>query len=560
MPVYDPNILYKSLDELKIIEKSKLDEYFKLSQNSKTPFDEVLLNYDAISDENLGKLVSDIIKVPFVHLSQTNIPDETLKIIPEIVAKKQKVITFAQDKSGVSIATNSPKDLEMAALISKKTGESVKVFYATKRDIENTLGLYKKDIQKTFENLIKEGTEEFNKTANKETPIIKIVDTIIEYAYSNKASDIHIEPQDKDTLVRFRIDGILHDVLHFDKQIHEQITTRIKVLSSLRTDEHLSAQDGKMQINMGTEDLDIRVSIVPTVNGEKIVLRLLSSKSREFGLSDLGLNSDDLEKLKKGFAKPYGMILSTGPTGSGKTTTIYSVLKIINTRDKNIATIEDPVEYEIAGINQIQVNDKTNLTFAKGLRSILRQDPDIIYVGEIRDEETAGIAVNSATTGHLVLSTLHTNDAATTLPRLIDMGIEPFLVASTVNVIIGQRLVRKICEKCKASKIVIYDEVVKNLDEFNTKKLFRDKKELRLYEGKGCGVCHQTGYNGRIGIFEILDVSESIKDLIVAKSDSDTIKERAIKEGMRTMLEDGLNKVVNGITTLDEVIKVTKSD
>lgn len=558
MPIYDPAVLYKNLVELKIIDEAKLAELFKISQNTKTPFDEVLLSKDVITDINLGKLISEIIKIPFVRLDETNIPENVLNIIPEIVAKKQHVIAFDQDKTGVSIATNDPKNKQMAELISKKTGESVKVFFATKRDIERAIGLYKKDIQKTFESLIKEGVEEFGKKEDKETPIIKIVQTIVEYAYSNKASDIHIEPQDEDTLVRFRIDGILHDVLHFEKSIHEQIVTRVKVLSKLRTDEHLSAQDGKMQEKMDTEDLDIRVSIVPTVNGEKIVLRLLSSKSREFGLSDLGLSEADLEKVKKGFSKPYGMILSTGPTGSGKTTTIYSILKIINTRDRNIATIEDPVEYEIGGINQIQVNDKTNLTFAKGLRSILRQDPDIIYVGEIRDEETAGIAINSATTGHLVLSTLHTNDAATTLPRLIDMGIEPFLVASTVNVIIGQRLVRKICEKCKVSKTITIDEFTKNFGQEMSAKIFGQNKELRLYEGKGCDVCHQTGYNGRIGIFEILNISESIKDLIVAKSDSDEIAARAIKEGMTTMLDDGLKKVTQGITSLEEIMKATK--
>jgi type IV pilus assembly protein PilB len=560
MPIYDPNALYKALVELKIIDEKKLVELFKNSQETKTPLDEVLLNKDIITDLNLGKLISEIINVPFVNLEEINIPEDVLQIVPEIVSKKQQVITFDQGKDGISLASSNPGDKEMAGLISKKTGESVKIFYATKRDIERALGLYKKDIQKTFEELIKEGVEEFGKKDDKETPIVKIVDTIVEYAYSNKSSDIHIEPQNKDTLVRFRIDGILHDVLHFEKSIHEQIVTRVKVMSKLRTDEHMSAQDGKMQEKMETEELDIRVSIVPTVNGEKVVLRLLSSKSRSFGLSDLGLSDADLEKVKKGFGKPYGMILSTGPTGSGKTTTIYSLLKIINTRDRNIATIEDPVEYEIAGLNQIQVNDKTNLTFAKGLRSILRQDPDIIYVGEIRDEETAGIAINSATTGHLVLSTLHTNDAATTLPRLIDMGIEPFLVASTVNVIIGQRLVRKICEKCKVSKTLTVEEFIKNVGEGMVKQVFGDNKEMRVYEGKGCDVCHESGYNGRIGIFEILNISESIKDLIVAKSDSDAIAERAIKEGMTTMLDDGLGKVKQGITSLEEIIKATKSD
>jgi len=302
----------------------------------------------------------------------------------------------------------------------------------------------------------------------------------------------------------------------------------------------------------------MRVSILPIVYGEKVVLRLLASHFRQFSLVDLGMTEEDLAKVTKAFTKSFGMILSTGPTGSGKTTSIYSILKIINTREKNITTIEDPVEYRIRGVNQIQTNVKTELTFASGLRSILRQDPNIIFVGEIRDSETAGIAVNAALTGHLVLSTLHTNDAATTLPRLTDMKIEPFLVASTVNVIVGQRLIRKICEMCKGSIEITGEQLLQNLPAEIIQKHFGNKKEFRIYKGHGCEVCHNTGYSGRVGIFEVLEVTAAIKQLITEKNDSDVILKQAVKDGMVTMLDDGLGKVIKGVTTIEEVLRVTK--
>lgn len=320
------------------------------------------------------------------------------------------------------------------------------------------------------------------------------------------------------------------------------------------------------------EKLDIRVSIVPITDGEKVVMRLLSERSRQFGLESLGLLGEDLKKVQEAVEKPYGMILAVGPTGCGKTTTLYSILKILNQRDVNISTIEDPVEYDIEGVNQIQVNPKTNLTFAKGLRSIVRQDPDIILVGEIRDEETADIAINSAMTGHLVLSTLHTNDAATTLPRLLDMKIEPFLVASTINIIIAQRLVRKICTKCMVSKEVKPDGLVGTkanaLDGVEglaliprelIKKHFGDKETIRVYHGKGCKVCQGTGYSGRVGIFEVLMMDDDIRQAVVARKDSDTIQALAIQKGMTTMLDDGLQKVARGITTIEEVLRVVKT-
>ena len=392
-------------------------------------------------------------------------------------------------------------------------------------------------------------------------PVIKLVNDLFSYAYTNHASDIHIEPTEKDIKIRFRIDGILYDVLSLPKAVLNTMISRIKILAKLRTDETRQAQDGKILTKVDDDKLDIRVSIVPTTKGEKTVMRLLSAKGKYFDLADLGMNNVDLKIVKKAIKESYGMILSTGPTGSGKTTSLYALIKILNNRNINICTIEDPVEYDLDGINQIQVDPKTSLTFADGLKSILRQDPDIIMVGEIRDSETAAIAVNSAMTGHLVLSTLHTNDSAIALPRLIDMKIEPFLVASTVNVVIAQRLVRKICMKCIVSYILSKEEVNELKEDIDLKKFLNIDQldEIRFYKGKGCEHCNKSGYSGRIGIFEVLEVTDNIKELILTRSDGDKIKRVAIENGMTTMLEDGFKKAVSGSTTIEEVLRVIKS-
>jgi type II secretory ATPase GspE/PulE/Tfp pilus assembly ATPase PilB-like protein len=386
-----------------------------------------------------------------------------------------------------------------------------------------------------------------------------LVDLLITQAYRERASDIHIEPEEGRVLVRFRIDSQLQDVLTLDRYLLGRIITRIKVLSALPTDEHYSALDGKLQLTVDSSRLDVRVSIIPVADGEKAVLRLLSSRFRPLSLAELGMRPGDLKKVEAAISKSYGMVLSTGPTGSGKTTSIYSILKILNTREKNITTIEDPIEYRIAGVNQIQHNNKTNLSFANGLRAILRQDPNVIFVGEIRDSETAGVAVNAALTGHLVLSTLHTNDAATALPRLIDMKVEPFLVASTVNVIIAQRLVRHICPDCSTPVSLSHKELTQNLPTKIVTKMF-GQTTVKLRHGKGCPTCHSTGYLGRIGIFEVMAVTEKLKTLITEKQDADTIRRAALSEGMTSMLEDGLIKVKEGQTTLEEVLRVTKVD
>lgn len=543
---------------VKLLDQKKLDEIIEYAKNSQITLADALIEKDIISDENLGVLIADHLKIPFIVLSKISIPEDAYRIIPEKIARKYKVVPFARDKDGIKIAAVDPTNVLVQEMIVRKTGQRVFPYLATDRDIYNKLWIYRKDLQKTFDSLVSEQVRTVGKTAIAEAPIAKIVDLIINYGYQDRASDIHIEPEEKDTLVRFRIDGILHDVLFLPKKLHDQIVTRIKVLSGLRTDEHMTPQDGKMRMELDEEELDMRISILPVIYGEKIVLRLLSSHFRQFSLVDLGMSEADLKKITNGFTKSYGMILSTGPTGSGKSTSIYAILKIINTREKNITTIEDPVEYRLKGINQIQTNVKSELTFAAGLRSILRQDPNVIFVGEIRDSETAGIAVNAALTGHLVLSTLHTNDAATALPRLTDMKVEPFLVASTVNVIVAQRLIRKICEMCKTSVDIKDDELLSNLPAEAVKKNFGTKKDLRVYKGQGCEVCHFTGYSGRVGIFEVLEVSNEIKRLINEKNDSDVILAQAVKEGMNTMLDDGLSKVVKGVTTIEEVLRVTK--
>ena len=531
-----------------LIDEKGFSEIVEEAKNSENTIAETLVEKDIVSDENLGILISDFLKYPFIILAKITIPPDVFNIIPEKMARRKKIIPFEKDAMGVKIAMADPSNKELIQMISKKIGLPIITYLATEQDIANALRIYRKDLQKIFDQLVK----------SSEIPMSKLVDLLINYACQDKASDVHIEPLEKDSLVRFRIDGILHDVLYLPKNLHDQIITRIKILSRLRTDEHLSPQDGKMRISLEDEEVDVRVSILPVTEGEKAVLRLLSSKFRKFSLIDLGMNEKDLKKVSAAYSKSYGMILSTGPTGSGKTTSIYAIVKILNTREKNITTIEDPAEYRIKGVNQINVNAKTNLTFANGLRSILRQDPNIIFVGEIRDSETAGIAVNASLTGHLVLSTLHTNDAATALPRLIDMSIEPFLVASTVNVIIAQRLVRKICEICKGTRTITRDELLGNLPPEIVDKYIGEKNSVTIYQGAGCKICHLTGYSGRIGVFEVLEITKSIRDLIIKRQDADVISQKAIEEGMTTMLDDGLEKVIKGLTTIEEVLRVTK--
>lgn len=519
--------------------------------------DEAIIELGLVSDEQLAEVIANFLHIPYINLSQVTIPQDILKIIPEVVAKKQNVIAFNHDQQGLHLAMMNPRDLQIREFVEKKTGLPVIPYVASKRSIKNALILYNEDVTKAFEEIISESVKQARGVAKAEPPIIKIVNSIIDYAYQNKASDIHIEPWMNDSIVRYRIDGVLHDIVTLPLELYPRIVTRVRVMASLPTDEHQAAQDAKISYKTDDGELDLRVSIVPVIGGEKVVMRLLSASARRLTLSDLGLSEKDQTKVESAYNKPHGMTLVTGPTGSGKTTTLYAILKILNRRDINIMTIEDPVEYDFAGINQIQVNDESGLTFSKGLRSIVRQDPDIILVGEIRDNETADIAINSAMTGHLVLSTLHTNDAATTFPRLLDMGIEPYLSASSINIVIAQRLVRSICVNCRASVEVSKSFLEKQFSPSLLTKVFGTEEVLRFYSGKGCPICHDTGYVGRIGVFEVLIVDEEMQKTIIARKDASEVNELARKEGMTPMIEDGLNKAKQGITTIDEVIRVT---
>jgi type II secretory ATPase GspE/PulE/Tfp pilus assembly ATPase PilB-like protein len=547
--------LIKKSGKVSAAQIAKAENYAKEAKSQNIA--DAYMETQVLTRDQINEIIAGYYKVPYVILGKENIAEDAAHIIPEKVARRVKAVAFARTPEGVKVALNNPSNTSILSMVARKTGERAIAYYADASQIESTIALFQKALQKTIDELLAEHVREAS-IYKGDLPIIKVVEELIGAAYYDRSSDIHIEPEEKSALIRFRIDGVLQDVLRVPREIQDRIISRIKVLSNLRTDEHLSAQDGKMTQHLEEEDLDIRVSILPVTQGEKAVLRLLSSHSREFTLKDLGMNPTDLEKVTKAFSRSFGMILSTGPTGSGKTTSIYAILKILNTREKNIMTIEDPVEYRIQGANQVQVNVKTNLTFANGLRSVLRQDPNVIFVGEIRDGETAGIAVNAALTGHLVLSTLHTNDAATAIPRLTDMKVEPFLVASTVNVIVAQRLVRKICSSCKTLIKTPSSELLKHFPAEILEKHFGKVLEVPIYKGQGCQICRNTGYAGRIGLFEVLEVTKEIRKLITTKSDSDVISHAAAMEGMKTILEDGLEKVMGGLTTLEEVVRVTK--
>lgn len=548
--LYSDDALYACLRELEVIPQQQLDPLYEQSKRSHVGLGDLLVDSELIREPDLGRIVADLIGYPYIALSVVVIPEDLLRLFPETYCKNRQLLPFKRDERGLHVAMSNPKDAQAIDFIEKTVQMPIIIYFSHPTEIRRALSGHHQDITASFDALLH--------SQEKEPPIIQMVYLILTKAYENKSSDIHIEPQKTESLVRFRIDGILHDAVRLPSTLHDEIVTRIKVLAQMRTDEHQAPQDGKLQFLADGEDVDVRVSIVPLTTGEKIVMRLLAAKSRRISLTDLGFLGTDLEKVRAAYRKPYGMILSTGPTGSGKTTTMYAILKLLNRREVNIMTIEDPVEYRLEGISQIQVNPRTNLTFAEGLRTIVRQDPNIILVGEIRDQETADIAVNAAMTGHLVLSTLHTNDAPTAVPRLLDMGVEPFLIASSVNVIIAQRLVRSIHPGCRVSEEV---DLARRAPMLGTALLFRifdGKTTVRLYKGKGCSLCQGTGYEGRIGIFEVMSVDEEIRQAIVHRQTASEICDIAVKNGMRNMIIDGLEKVKQGMTTIEEVIRVTK--
>ncbi len=527
------------------------------SSTSGKSLESSFFNLEILNNEQIGKTMSKVFDVPFVNILEVVIDNAALDLIPKVVIEKQYVMPYAIEKGKLKVVMVDPQNIEMIDFIEKKAGMPLEISYTTPDLFEDALRSFSQDTLAKITDLSEKFDklhQDDSKDEKNETHAIEIVDLLLQYGYANNASDIHLEPKEHSSLVRYRIDGVLHDVVKLSKLLDILIVARIKILANLRTDEHFAPQDGKFRIHFEDKSVDVRVSILPVVEGEKIVMRVLSEKGHTFTLEALGMREEDLKKVKSSALKPYGMILSTGPTGSGKTTTLYTLLKMLNSRDVNVQTIEDPIEYELDGINQVQVNPLANLTFANGLRNIVRQDPDIIMVGEIRDSDTANIAVSAAMTGHLVLSTLHTNDAATAIPRFFDFQVEPFLIASSVNIIIAQRLVRQICKHCKAEITIESSKYKESIPKALFAKYFT-KEKVKLYKGQGCSICNKTGFVGRVGIFEVLEVNEKIRELIMQKSSADVIAKQSFEDGAISMLEDGIVKAFEGVSTLDEILR-----
>ncbi len=546
-----------SFDKLKI-------EAERMGQN----LEDVLISQGIITQEFFYNLASQYFSIERVNLSVEPIDIEVLHQLSEDIARRKKAIAFGKTPEGaLKVAMEDPGDLETVKFLERHLEAKIKSYLATPEDLNQGFILYGRQLTQDFKKVVEESIKESLKIkavsleeAAGQMPIVAIVDNFLSYAASIRASDIHLEILEDNILVRFRIDGILREIVRIPKEIQPAIIARVKILSGMKVDEHLRPQDGRIRFNIGQQILDIRISIIPTFYGEKVTMRLLPATQKPLSLSEIGMMEDTKNITLANIKKSFGMLLVCGPTGCGKTTTLYSILNILNQPEVNIITIEDPIEYAIKYVNQIQVNPLADLTFANGLRSILRQDPNIIMVGEIRDKETADISVNAALTGHLLLSSLHTNDASTAIPRLIDLGVPPFLVAAVINVILSQRLVRKICMNCIES----YEpepQMIKSIKE--QLELINPQLEAKIpktfYRGHGCSVCGGSGYKERIGIFEILNVTEEIRKAITnPKFSLDELRSLAKKQGMVTMFEDGIRKVELGLTTIEEIFRVMR--
>jgi type IV pilus assembly protein PilB len=528
---------------------------------------DLLISRGFITEDYALQLFSEYFKTPVIKLRGRLIKKSILSMLPEEVARMRRAVVFDQDKNGVVyVAMEDPGDLETVNFLEKYLNAPIKVFLTTDKDLNYVYSLYGKEVVEDFRQLIEENIKATarlkmmgEKEVAEELPIINIVDGILAYAISLNASDIHIEVLKDVVLVRFRIDGVLHEMMRIPKEVQPAIVARIKLLAGLKIDEHRKPQDGRLRYEALGEAMDIRVSIMPTFYGEKVEMRLLRATAKPMSLRELGMLDDTVKLIEESIKKTYGMILVTGPTGSGKTTTLYSILNMLNKPEVNIVTIEDPIEYDIRYVNQTQINPQAGITFATGLRAILRQDPNIIMIGEIRDEETAEIAVHSALTGHLVLSSLHTNDAPTAVPRLIDMKIPPFLVSAVLNTVIAQRLVRRICRDC----ITSYETTPEFRESLKAQLKGTENENIEipkvLYKGAGCQICNYTGYRGQMGIFEALNLDEDMRRLITRPDfELDALRKMARERGMITMLEDGFRKAQLGLTTIEEVLRVIR--
>lgn len=553
-----------------IVSEETIDGLYEEAERRKQNVIDLVISEGLIKEDSFYDLLAKSFGVQRINIGAIKIDEDVLRLIAQDVAERKKVILFKKEPDGsVDAAMEDPTDLGTIDFLKLRLKSEIHPYLATDDDLNRGFVLYQKQLTFDFKKIIEESikaslaskTKENLKEAALDLPIVAIVDNLLGYGASSRASDIHFEVLDDAVLVRYRIDGILHEIIRMPKEIHPAIVARIKLLSTLRVDEHTHPQDGRFRHKISDQIVDIRVSIIPTYYGEKVEMRLLSASQKPLSFSELGMFDETIKSLEEAFTKSYGTVLICGPTGAGKTTTLYSILNMLNRQGVNIVTIEDPIEYDIRYVNQMQVNAATGITFAAGLRAILRQDPNIIMVGEIRDDETANIAIQSALTGHLVLSSLHTNDAVSAIPRLIDMGVLPFLVSSVLNAVSSQRLARKVHMDCVESYAVpseLISNVQKQMREMN---LDTDKLKIPkiLYKGRGCSSCGNTGYLGRIGVFEVLKITETIRAVIMDPNFSlDILKKKAREEGMTTMFEDGLKKVELGMTTIDEVFRVIR--
>ena len=551
-----------------LIDAELFDKYADETNRLGTSVIDTLITRGIIPAKYIESAIGGYLGVPAADLENKNLDPKILGLIPEEVARQRRVVLFGREKDGaLSAAMEDPTDLSTIQYLERFLKADVKPYLASSNDLNKGFSLYSRETAANFKAIIEENISESiesrikGEEAASELPIVSILDNLLAYAMSSRSSDIHMEIFEEFILVRYRIDGVLHEVLRIPKIVHPAIIARIKLLAALRIDEHAKPQDGRFRYKIGSDTIDLRVSIIPTFYGEKAEMRLLPTSIRPLTFADLGMLPDTVKLLNKNIRKSYGMVLVCGPTGSGKTTTLYSILNVLNSPEVNIVTVEDPIEYDIQYINQTQINPAAGITFANGLRAILRQDPNVIMVGEIRDGETAGIAIQSSLTGHLVVSSLHTNDAPTAIPRLFDMEMEPFLVSAVLNVVIAQRLVRKIHMDCIES----YEPDEETLESIKSqlKQAGVPDSEVdsripdRLYRGKGCEADGNTGYKGRLGIYECLDVTDEIREFISSPNFSlSGLNNVARTQGMISMFEDGLRKVERGITTIDEVMRV----
>ncbi len=574
-----PSQLPISQDELKEILKTsgviKDNDWAQAEENAlrrRRGIEDILVERGLLKEPFLYELIGDKIDVPYVNLRKRKLDPKVLAEIDEKVVHTAKAIPFEIEGDTLKVAFVKPKSKKSLDLIKAATKMKVVPFLMTSKNFRFASRLYEKNIKDELVSIINSKVRKIDgQPIQIEIPIIQIVDTVLEYAMFEQSSDIHIEALPDSVVIRFRIDGELKDRAELPSSVHDALVARIKILANLRIDEHRVPQDGRFSFKIEDEEESVRVSIIPAFYGEKIVMRLMTDESQNLNLEELGLSDVNIKIMRRQVDKPFGMILVVGPTGSGKTTTLYSILNILNTEGVNISTIEDPIEYGVRRVNQTQVNLQAGYDFATGLRALLRQDPDIIMIGEIRDKETAQIAVRAALTGHLVLSTLHTNNAAGAPPRLLDMEVEPFLVSSTLNVVVAQRLVRRICLDCIESFKLSKDELESLSKEFALEKMLERFKELKVveaevksfkdltfYKGKGCLRCHNSGYEGRIGVMEIMENTDVVQEAIIRSASSNELNKAAVEQGMVTIFEDGLLKALLGVTTITEVLRIKR--